>query len=582
MQRINFERPTSVGCLLLPLVCATLVLFGDFLRADTLKIMEQELDRSFVELQDEEIPPYYISYEITENAGATAEGAFGEVTNQTSYMTRHLDVDLRVGSYEMDNTHPHEGFPLVMSMAGLLLPILVAVDDEESLRTALWLKTDSQYKAALHVFEGIQDEDRSRQRKELRVDDFSRAPVVEHSEEKLEPAWNVEDWTEHINRYSSPFAESEAIQHNRIEITCNVETRWFVNTEGSRIQISKPLCRMNVVASTKADDGIEYSLSRTFAADSPGRLFNETEVLASVKEMISDLEALRIAPALDAYEGPAILGGRASSVFFHQIAGKGLEGNPLLNIWGEPSIRLEIGERVLPESFSVIFDPSLDMFRGERLLGHYTYDNEGVRGKRVTAIESGVPVDLLRSRTPVNEADLSNGHGRREAGSRVSARQSSMFVEVADSLTPEELEALLLAKVREQGKSYGLYIEELVDLETQANDLLSMTFDDAFQIGPTVKPLFMYKIYSDGTRELVRGTHNLALNLDLMRQVETGSSDFRVFNDISFDESGSVPVSTVAPSIFLSQIKLGDDKNPKATPVHMHGETPIPTLENAR
>lgn len=576
---MNFERPTSVKCLL-PLVCASLVLSSHFLGADTLKIMKQELDRSFVELQNEEIPPYYISYEITENVGATAEGAFGEVTHQTSYMMRNLDVDLRVGSYEMDNTHPHEGFPIAMSMAGLLLPVLVAVDEEESLRTALWLKTDSQYKAALQLFKTIQKETQSEQQMGVQVEDFSRAPIVEYSEGILEPDWDVSDWTEHITRYSTPFAESEAIHYNRIEITCNVETRWFVNTEGSKIQISRPLCRMKVEAVIKADDGSELSLSRMFAAESPEQLVDEPSVLGSVKKMISDLEALRNAPAMDAYEGPAILGGRASSVFFHKIVGQGLEGNRPLSIWGEPTLRLELGERVLPKSFSVVFDPSIDRFSGERLLGHYTYDNEGVRGKRVKAIENGVPVEYLRSRTPINQADSSNGHGRKEAGSRATARRSSMFVEVADLRTPEELEALLLARVREQGKSFGMYIEELIDLETQASHLLSMTFDDVSQIRYTVKPLSMYKIYSDGTRELVRGSHNFEVNLDVLRQVETGSSDFHVFNDISADESGSVPVSTVAPSIFMRQIKLGADKTPNTSPAQMPGQNSIPALEN--
>ena len=579
---MNSNRPAGARHFLLPLFCATLVLTSNILRADTLKIMKNELDRSFIALQDEETPPYYISYEITENVGVTVEGAFGEVTNQTSYMTRNLDLDVRVGSYEMDNTHPYEGFPIAMSMAGLLLPVLVAVDDEESLRTALWLKTDSQYKAALQLFKTIQEETQSEQRTGTQVEDFSKAPVSEYSEEKIEPDWNVQDWTSHISRYSTPFAEAETIHYNRVEITCNVETRWFVNTEGSKIQTSKPLCRMKIVASTRADDGVEFSLSRMFSAESVDRLVNETEVLASVNKMITDLEALRQAPALIAYEGPAILGGRASSVFFHQIVGQGLEGNRLLNIWGEPSIRLEIGERVLPESFTVIFDPTVVSIRGERLLGHYTFDNEGVRGKRVMAIEGGIPVEHVRSRTPVNQADLSNGHGRREAGNRVSARQSSMFVEVSDFRTPEELEALLLARVREQGKSYGLYIEELTDLETQANDLLSMSLDDVFQIGPTVKPLSMYKIYLDGTKELLRGTHNLDVNLDLLRQVETGSSDFHVFNVMSTGESGSVPVSTVAPSIFLSQIEFGDDNGSESKPNQMPGENSIPNSENAR
>jgi hypothetical protein len=41
--------------------------------------------------------------------------------------------------------------------------------------------------------------------------------------------------------------------------------------------------------------------------------------------MVHDLEALRVAPVVDAYTGPAILSGRTSGVFFHEIFGHRVE-----------------------------------------------------------------------------------------------------------------------------------------------------------------------------------------------------------------------------------------------------------------
>ena len=42
--------------------------------------------------------------------------------------------------------------------------------------------------------------------------------------------------------------------------------------------------------------------------------------------MVKTLEALRVAPVVDPYTGPALLSGPASGVFFHEIFGHRIEG----------------------------------------------------------------------------------------------------------------------------------------------------------------------------------------------------------------------------------------------------------------
>ena len=42
--------------------------------------------------------------------------------------------------------------------------------------------------------------------------------------------------------------------------------------------------------------------------------------------MAKNLEALRVAPVTEPFNGPAILSGRASAVFFHEVLGHRLEG----------------------------------------------------------------------------------------------------------------------------------------------------------------------------------------------------------------------------------------------------------------
>ena len=61
-----------------------------------------------------------------------------------------------------------------------------------------------------------------------------------------------------------------------------------------------------------------------------------------------------------------------------------------------------VNQKVLPETFSVIFDPTVRR-KGESmdLVGAYRYDNEGVKARRVPVIEKGVLKNFLMSRTPV-------------------------------------------------------------------------------------------------------------------------------------------------------------------------------------
>ena len=66
----------------------------------------------------------------------------------------------------------------------------------------------------------------------------------------------------------------------------------------------------------------------TFFAFSPRGPARPTRPsLARVEKMIADLEALRTAPLVDPYTGPAILSGRAGGVFFHEIFGHRIEGH---------------------------------------------------------------------------------------------------------------------------------------------------------------------------------------------------------------------------------------------------------------
>ncbi len=547
--------------------------------AETLDVMKNELDRAYDALQIEEEPPYYISYEITERAIASVSGGFGEVTSESHNVTRYLDIDLRIGDYSLDNTHhiANRGFRGFMSGGG---PTMVPVEQDEALKTTLWYRTDAAYKQALAQFKNVQSEIQSRVESDDKSGDFSEAPASEYSMEKVELVAETAAWAQKLRQYTKPFAQADFIQGNSANVRGDIETRWFVNTDGSKIMVSKPFYRLVIQAWSKAEDGMVLGLTETFEADSADQLPNDEAVLVAVHAMIDNLEELRTAPIVDPYTGPAILSGRATGVFFHEILGHRLEGHRQKSEDEGQTFRKQIGKLLLPETFSVIFDPSIGMWGDEPLIGEFKYDNQGVAGERVVAIENGILKGFLMSRSPIEGFPQSNGHGRKNYGNTVVARQSNLIVEVDDPYSPEELEDMLLEMVRDQGKEFGLYFDDI----TGGFTMTGRTMPNAFN----VTPVLVYKIHLDGTRELVRGVDLIGTPLTTFSRVEAGASDFEVFNGMCGAESGPVPVSAVAPSILVSQVEVQKKASSRdippilPSPVQAPGDTSIDLVGRER
>jgi hypothetical protein len=71
--------------------------------------MQAELTRTQTKLKSQPVPPYYLSYEITETHSIGISGAFGKIESSGESRNRRLGIDLRVGDYGLDNTREVRG-----------------------------------------------------------------------------------------------------------------------------------------------------------------------------------------------------------------------------------------------------------------------------------------------------------------------------------------------------------------------------------------------------------------------------------------------------------------------------------------
>ena len=534
---------------LLYLVC--IVFTATSVRAETatplLKAMQEELTRSFSLLQDQPIPPYYLSYEITETEGVRVEASFGVLTYSNESRRRQLDIDLRVGDYIFDNTHQVRGGPRNWSdrYSRIRIPI---EDDPDAIRSVLWYHTDKKYKRAIEQLTTVKTNVRVKVEEEDQSDDFSKEPVERYVEDIASFDISRDEWGARLKKYTAPFAQYGDIYEAEASLSASISTRQYVNSEGSKIQTSQVLYRLFIYAFTKADDGMELPRYESFSAFTPEGLPSDDEVLALVEHIIADLHALRDAPIVAPYTGPAILSGRASGVLFHEIFGHRIEGHRQKREDEGQTFKKKIGEKVLPETFSVYFDPTQTSSADKDLVGAYAYDNQGVKARRVAVVENGIFRRFLMSRSPIENFPNSNGHGRKQPGYAPVARQSNLIVETSEPLTRDQLKKMLIEQCRREGKEFGLYFEDIQGGFT----ITGRTFPNAFN----VLPIMVYRIYTDGREELVRGVDLIGTPLTAFSQIAAADDQIGVFNGICGAESGGVPVAAVSPGIFISQIEV--------------------------
>jgi len=510
--------------------------------------MDAELQRSMQKLKSQPVPPYFLSYEIVDTHSFFIEGSFGQLRQSSEGHSRMLDVDLRVGDYTLDSSREIRGGMRGFSMGNYSGAPLPVDNDPDAIRAVLWNQTDERYKRVVEQYTKVKTNVQVAVASEDKSDDFSHEKAQQYTGPQVDVQLDRHAWEEKIRKYTAPFAKYHDIYGAEAILTVSAETRWFVDSEGARIQTSQPAWRLFLIGYTKADDGMELPRYESFLGFSEKDLPNDDAVLKKVDKMIQDLEALRVAPLADPYTGPAILSGRASGVFFHEIFGHRVEGHRQKLADEAQTFKKMLNEQVLPKDFSVYFDPTARYMAGTALAGYYLYDNQGVKSQRVDVVDNGVLKTFLMSRNPIEGIPQSNGHGRAQPGLSPVARQSNLIVQVAPSAVHPDLKKLLIAEIKQKNLPYGLYFEDISGGFT----FTGRTMPNAFN----VMPLMVYRIYQDGREELVRGVDLIGTPLTTFSKIEAADNQVAVFNGVCGAESGGVPVSAVSPAILISQIEV--------------------------
>ncbi len=518
-------------------------------------------------------PAYFMAYDVVRIEHVWIEAEDGVLLTDDVGAERLLDVDVRVGDRTLDNGHPIDGE--VGPGQGLGTGSPVALDDVRlSLEQALWAETERQYRKAITAYAEIRSEF------ELRAEDDG-PPDPDFTEEtptrtfvtvpKIDPDEVRAALIPVLRRVSEHLADDPRVLESRASFELERRTRVFVDSEGTRVGGGGIRVRIVLEVHGQAEDGMRLSRTATFEGHLPSDLPPPEFLEQAARELRGQLVALLDAPLAEPYTGPALLDGRSAAVFFHEIVGHRLEGHRQKIDEEGQTLADKVGKRIFPWFLDIEDDPTIDRLGGVPLWGHYLIDDEGVPARRVPLVERGKLRTFLLGRSPVGRFRRSNGHGRREPGYPVVARQGNLIVRARRRLRPDQLREALLDEVRRQKKPYGLWIREAESGYT----LTDRSGPQAFKVNPTV----VYRVWADGRPdEPIRGADMVGTPLSAFETIVAAGDRATVFNGMCGAESGWVPVSAVSPPILLRTIEIERAAHERDRPPLL----PPPPREEAR
>jgi hypothetical protein len=514
--------------------------------------------------------PYYIEIAVDDAVSYTAGASLGGVFGESNSRTRLPRVQVRVGTYGLDNTNYI--FTDLFARRG---PGALPLDNNlGALRHWFWLAIDDSYKGSLDSL--------SRKRAALqnilvtdRLDDFSRVQPVTLIEPPNPVEFDRKVWLARIRSLSAEMLKFPNVAESSVDFQAGQSVAYLANSEGTRVAHPDNLSTLRVRASGVAPDGATVRDWVLVQASDPAGLPAEADLRRAALQAGENVSALLKAPVGEAYSGPVLFEGMAAAQIFGDVFGRNLAmarrpvsepGRPVPVLESELDGR--IGARVLPEWMSAVDDPTRKEWSWRPLLGHYRVDMEGVIPAPLQVVDQGTLKAVLLTRQPVRGFEMSNGRARMPGSFGAKAAGiSNLFITASKTVPAAELKQRLIDLCRQRNKPYGLIVRKMDFPSTADSDEMRRISASIATGGggrPVSVPLLLYRVYLDGREELIRGMRLRAFSVRAFRDIIAASSESYLFdylnNTAPFALSGAVTyvagTAVVAPAVIFEDLDL--------------------------
>ena len=525
----------------------------------TARILATEVTRAKNEMKIPRHPrPFYVSFLVRDQEDWRVRARYGSIARRWNERQRNGFVDVRVGSRRSDQLQDgglNDNDKSAESYSYVDLPF---GDDVDGLRHGLWRLADARYREAVEDLLEKQSHEITYRTNDEGFTAFRKMdPVVETRWREMPPV-DFDFWTERVERLSAALKKHESIADSHVEFEANHSVVIFASSEGSRRIQTHAVWSLEAYVWLLSDSGdaFPYTLKRTVA--DPDELPSDEVFLADVANAVRTLEALAKAPKLHSFCGPALLDPVPAGLLVHEALGHRLEGDRLLATGEGLTFKGALGQEVAPDFLSLYDDPTKPTFDDRSLVGHYRFDDEGVTSANARLIDNGTLRGFLTTRTGIGKRHRSNGHARGTYHRRPVSRMASLFVEARNGLSDEELHARFLEEIRRSEAPFGLRVIDATSGETTTDAYNFQAF-----LG---EANWIARVYPDGREEWVRGLNFVGTPLNAVRNIVAAGSRCEIDNAWCGAESGYVPVSTVSPSLLLSELEMQAKPDTPYTP----------------
>jgi TldD protein len=504
--------------------------------------------------------PYFCSFLLKDIDTFNTWASSGSTGRSTTDRTRTVCCDLRVGSYEYDQ----------VTEGGLREPDedleshsfhTVPIDDTafDGLRLTLWRLLESKFREALADYNHRQASRISTPDPNQSIRSFTRVKRASYRRFKRLETIDYEQWSKFCKRASLWLSSLPRLSGSWVEFDLSQETRIFVSTEGSVTVQNSQVVSLSANLHKLTSEGSRLEQELVINVGAERELPDLKRFKKLVLEKYDRLMRLSRARKIHAFSGPVLLYPGPAGLLFHEAVGHRLEGSRLLAAGEGQTFRGQEGKEILKLPITIRDDPSMHSYRGQRCVGAYTYDDEGVRAKNAVLIQDGVLKGFLSTRAAhKKERHESNGHARTKHHQRPISRMAVTIVEGKKGLPFERLKAKLLLEIRRQKKPFGMIVYETNGGETDTTNYDFQAFSGDIAYATLV--------YPNGREVCVRGVNFVGTPLQALSNIIAIGDTPELDNGYCGAESGLIPISTISPAALISNLELQGKEEELVTP----------------
>jgi predicted Zn-dependent protease len=510
----------------------------------TMAALQDELSRSMGELRMAGEPaPYYIAYEVLDRTISDYSGRLGALVENPPRHTRTLRVEVRVGDYAFDSSRfVVQGFGGGGGGQNGETVIAPLDDDYDAMRRQIWITTDSAYKRAVSMFARKKAAFQNRTNSEP-LPDFSKQPAIESSlgpGQVPDPSVRREA-ASRVQQASAVFASMTDLDLSDVSISSVSGTRYYVNSEGTRLVAPIQIASLAMFGEAQASDGMPVRETFSLVQRTVQELPTAEQLAAKARDLSARIVATKNAPIGEEFAGPVMFEGLGGAQFLSETLVPIMQArrppdteNPRMMQTSQNPFLNRTGLRVLADAFMASDTPSLRQFDGQTVAGSYAVDDEGVQAKDVALVDKGRLATLLTGRVPQKNFPQSNGHGR--AGTVL----AGVFqLESTQAIPAQDLKAKYIALLKAQDKTFG-YIVRGVRSDGQGAGG-----------GPGIDQIV--KVTLDGTESPVRGMRFATVPPTAYRDLSEASKERTLF---SYRAGPTAAVSVIAPNLIFEELEI--------------------------